>query len=193
MSSGNFSVKITDFGVATESSNNNNGTNNEDKTAETGTYRWMCPEIIRHEAYSETADVYSSAILFWQLLSRECPFANLSQIEAAAAVAMNDARPPFPSGTPASIQSLIESCWTKDSSNRPSFDKILANLEDILSNSLTEDEQRWMECPIGHPVYQESAKETVIPKLDLQVEMQLKVPKKQRGIKALFSRKSVHF
>lgn len=193
VSSGNFSVKITDFGVATESASGVG----EDNTAETGTYRWMPPEVIRHEKYSQTADVYSSAVLFWQLLSRESPFANMSQIEAAAAVAMNDARPPFPPGVPSSIQSLIENCWRKDPDGRPSFDKILGDLE-IISNSLTEEEQRWIECPIGHPVYQESAKEKPgQPKLDLRNikmdEMEnLKVPKR-RGIKALFSRKSVHF
>jgi mitogen-activated protein kinase kinase kinase 11 len=191
VSSGNFSVKITDFGVATES--NNGG--DQDQTAETGTYRWMPPEVIRHETYSQTADVYSSAILFWQLLSRESPFANMSQIEAAAAVAMNDARPPFPSGVPDSIQSFIENCWTRDPDRRPSFDRIRDDL-DAISNSLTEEEQRWMECPIGHPVYQESAKERPAhPKLDLpniQEVNNLRVPKR-RGIKALFSRKSVHF
>ncbi|GAX13150.1 mitogen-activated protein kinase kinase kinase 9 [Fistulifera solaris] len=191
VSSGNFSVKITDFGVATES--NNGG--DQDPTAETGTYRWMPPEVIRHETYSQTADVYSSAILFWQLLSRESPFANMSQIEAAAAVAMNDARPPFPSGVPGSIQSFIEKCWTRDPDRRPSFDQILEELE-VISHSLTEEQLRWIECPIGHPVYQESAKERpAYPKLELpsiHEANNLKVPKR-RGIKALFSRKSVHF
>ena len=38
-------------------------------TAETGTYRWMAPEVIRHEAYDKRCDVYSYAILAWEMLT----------------------------------------------------------------------------------------------------------------------------
>ena len=50
------------------------GTAGKEHTAETGTYRWMAPEIIRHEAYSFMADVYSFALIMWQLTTREEPF-----------------------------------------------------------------------------------------------------------------------
>ena len=50
------------------------GTKRAEHTAETGTYRWMAPEVIRHEAYSFMADVYSFALILWQLITREQPF-----------------------------------------------------------------------------------------------------------------------
>ncbi|GMF60732.1 unnamed protein product [Phytophthora fragariaefolia] len=45
-----------------------------DLTAETGTYGWMAPEVIRHEPYSSKADVYSFAVVLWELLARDVPF-----------------------------------------------------------------------------------------------------------------------
>ena len=42
-------------------------------TAETGTYRWMAPEVIRHEKYSRSADVYSYAMILYELLTHEVP------------------------------------------------------------------------------------------------------------------------
>ena len=43
----------------------------EAMTAETGTYRWMAPEIIRHESYTESADVFSYGMLGFELLTHE--------------------------------------------------------------------------------------------------------------------------
>jgi len=145
-SSGRFSVKLTDFGFATHS------TIPADRTAETGTYRWMAPEVIRHEAYSGMADVYSFAVLMWQLLTREDPFSDMSQIEAAASVAFEGARIPFPEGTPVAVRELIEICWSDDPAQRLPFDQISLRLKEIES-ALTDDEKAWLEASRGHPVY----------------------------------------
>ena len=59
-------VKIADFGVA-RLLDAGGGV----MTAETGTYRWMAPEIITHAPYDEKADVYSYGILLWELLTGE--------------------------------------------------------------------------------------------------------------------------
>lgn len=56
-------AKISDFGMSVA----NFG---QELTAETGTYRYMAPEVIRHESYSSNADVYSFGIVLWQLITR---------------------------------------------------------------------------------------------------------------------------
>ena len=120
-----------------------NGAEEEDKTAETGTYRWMSPEVIRHEPYTQTADVFSYGVVLWQLLTREVPFADKSQIEAAAAVALEGLRPPMPADVPKSILELIQQCWSQNATERPSFDRIVEKLEKMEKN-VTEEEQEWL-------------------------------------------------
>lgn len=191
VSSGLFNVKLTDFGVATDVS-----LSSEERTAETGTYRWMAGEVIRHESYSQSADVYSFAVVMWQLITREEPFQNNSQIEAASAVAFENARPPFPKETPAAIVKLIEQCWDNNPNERLSFENIIAELQS-LEKSITMDEKIWIETTWGHTVYQVKPrptasvkhallKQTSIPKLDA-------TDKKKKGLRTLFNRKSVHF
>jgi Protein tyrosine and serine/threonine kinase len=198
---GHFQVKVNDFGVATET----NGS--EDKTAETGTYRWMAPEVIRHEAYTQTADVYSFAVVLWQLLTHEDPFADISQIAAAGAVATEECRPIFPSETPKDVRSLIEACWSQNAESRPSFDEIVIQLHD-LEMSMSEADKKWLEAPLGHPVYQRSMvtlkQEIKVDLADKSDQLDVKAAmnddkkdgrkKDKRGaIRSLFSRKSSYF
>lgn len=56
-------VKIADFGVARMIEANGH------MTAETGTYRWMAPEVIEHKPYDEKADVFSFGVVLWELLT----------------------------------------------------------------------------------------------------------------------------
>ena len=138
---------MSDFGVATDTSIL------EDKTAETGTYRWMAPEVLRHESYSNMADVYSFAVVLWQLISREEPYMNVSQIEAAGKVALERARPPLPNGTPKVIANLIQTCWSENPDDRLPFERICEMLHDILESNLTSEEVKWLNAPLGHPIY----------------------------------------
>lgn len=63
-------AKISDFGLSCVMELGRSA----DLTAETGTYGWMAPEVIRHEPYSSKADVYSFAVVLWELLAKDVPF-----------------------------------------------------------------------------------------------------------------------
>ncbi len=116
----------------------------------------MAPEVIRHERYQYSADVYSFAILMWVLMTREVPFEYIEQVEAAGRVALDHARPPFPVGTPEKLKYLVESCWIDDPDKRMKIDTIVLILEEMV---LSSEETTWLECPYGHPVYQVAAEE----------------------------------
>jgi serine/threonine protein kinase len=64
----NLQVKIADFGVARLIDKDSV------MTAETGTYRWMAPEVIEHKAYDSKADVFSFGIVLWELLTGKVPY-----------------------------------------------------------------------------------------------------------------------
>ncbi len=83
---------------------------------EVGTLRWMAPEILLHECYSLSADVYSVGIILWELLTKQIPFAELQlqghlSKETMTNVARQNMRPSLPQGTPSSIRNIINACW----------------------------------------------------------------------------------
>ncbi|OVA17270.1 Protein kinase domain [Macleaya cordata] len=82
-------VKLADFGLAREESVT------EMMTAETGTYRWMAPELYstvtlrqgEKKHYNNKVDVYSFGIVLWELLTNRMPFEGMSNLQAAYAAA----------------------------------------------------------------------------------------------------------
>jgi N-acetylneuraminic acid mutarotase len=122
----NLNVKIADFGIARVKSNTSTMTT-------TGTIAWTAPEILRHEPYNEKSDVYSYAIVLWEIVSEgEIPFDSedfQSPMEAGIAVAMGQLRPPLPQDTDANWAALIEKCWKEDPASRPSFTEIMDQIK----------------------------------------------------------------
>lgn len=115
-------VKVADFGVARFQ--NQEGV----MTAETGTYRWMAPEVINHQPYDQKADVFSFAIVLWELVTAKVPYDTMTPLQAALGVRQG-LRPDLPSTGHPKLLELMQKCWDADPSNRPSFSDIIAELE----------------------------------------------------------------
>lgn len=103
-------------------------------TAEIGTYRYMAPEVIRHEPYTFTADVYSFGVCLWELLTRGVPFATQTPLQAAYSVA-EGCRPVIPDKVPDHIQKIVTACWDQGGSNRPIFSKLVQIMDEFLTSS----------------------------------------------------------
>ena len=88
----------------------------------------------------------------WEIITREVPFKNKSQIEAAGSVAIEGKRPPFPEGIPSYIKLIIEKCWSGSPEDRMSTEEVIKALEGM-ENNLSEESKSWMNAPNGHPVY----------------------------------------
>ncbi|XP_015696147.1 serine/threonine-protein kinase STY8-like [Oryza brachyantha] len=121
-------VKIADFGVARQ------GNQVGQMTAETGTYRWMAPEIINHKPYDHKADVFSFAIVLWELVTSKVPYDNMTPLQAALGVRQGF-RLEIPSSVHPRLSKLIQQCWDEDPDVRPVFAEIVIELEDILQHS----------------------------------------------------------
>ncbi|GLT27831.1 hypothetical protein SLA2020_028020 [Shorea laevis] len=103
-------------------------------TGETGTYRYMAPEVFKHRRYDTKVDVFSFAMILYEMLEGEPPFSNYEPYEAAKYVA-DGHRPIFhtKSCLP-ELRDLTEKCWAADMNQRPSFLEILKKLEKIKEN-----------------------------------------------------------
>ncbi|KAK8672523.1 hypothetical protein V6N13_110889 [Hibiscus sabdariffa] len=127
-------VKLADFGLAREESLT------EMMTAETGTYRWMAPELYstvtlrqgEKKHYNHKVDAYSFAIVLWELIHNKLPFEGMSNLQAAYAAAFKNARPSA-EDLPEDLASIVTSCWQEDPNTRPNFSQIIQMLLHYLS------------------------------------------------------------
>ncbi|CAI5491516.1 unnamed protein product [Closterium sp. Naga37s-1] len=125
-------VKVADFGVARVKANSGV------MTAETGTYRWMAPEVIEHRAYDHKADIFSFGITMWEMLTGKLPYPDLTPLQAAVSVVQRGLRPPIPKGTHPRLADLFERCWATNPADRPEFSEIIRVIAEI-AQELEED------------------------------------------------------
>ncbi|KAI3718258.1 hypothetical protein L6452_19121 [Arctium lappa] len=118
-------VKVADFGVARVKAQTGV------MTAETGTYRWMAPEVIEHKPYDHKADVFSFGVVLWELLTGKLPYEYLTPLQAAVGVVQKGLRPTIPKNTQPKLGELLERCWQQDPSLRPDFTEIIDILKQI--------------------------------------------------------------
>ena len=94
-----------------------------------GTVQWAAPEILREEEYNEKCDVYSFAIVLWELWSHSIPFQGLTPYQIAMDVARKKRRPPLSSSCPKPLSALIRSCWDDNPKMRPEMPAVVRALE----------------------------------------------------------------
>jgi serine/threonine protein kinase len=122
-------LKITDFGVARLLE-----TDNEHLTGQTGTAHWMAPEVIANQRYSLAADVYSYAIVLWEICARDTPYRHLSPMLIPVKVLQARERPGLsviPSSCPEKLKQLMPMCWQHDPARRPTFEQICEILDTV--------------------------------------------------------------
>ncbi|XP_042443451.1 serine/threonine-protein kinase STY46-like isoform X1 [Zingiber officinale] len=129
-------VKVADFGVARVK------VESGVMTAETGTYRWMAPEVIEHKPYDHKADVFSFGIVLWELLTAKLPYEYLTPLQAAVGVVQKGLRPTIPKNAHPKLAALLEGCWKQEPTDRPDFSEILETLQHIAKEVGEESDDR---------------------------------------------------
>lgn len=125
--------KISDFGMSRVV-----GSEAQAATkADVGPIRWMAPEGIRERLYSEKSDVFSFGVLLYEMVSGAEPYLDMELLQVAMAVrdqglTVLSLLPPAGSNedfVPEYIRRLIEQCSHQEPTSRPSFQEIVAWLE----------------------------------------------------------------
>jgi serine/threonine protein kinase len=100
-----------------------------------GTTKWRAPEVFEDEEnrakYTNSADVYSFAIIFSEVLTGEMPFQGMPQTNLLQRI-RNGERPPLPNVDycPDYLSELINKCWATNPRERPQFPEICETLVD---------------------------------------------------------------
>jgi tRNA A-37 threonylcarbamoyl transferase component Bud32 len=132
-------MKLADFGLSKSLPVNKHASYDlESKfklTGETGSYRYMAPEVFRHEPYNFKVDVYSFSMIAYQLFEHCPPFAGMDPVEAARQAALHERRPDFrklAERTPImqALRNMVEQCWHPNPEKRPSFPEVVQMLDE---------------------------------------------------------------
>lgn len=95
---------------------------------------WIAPEVLQHrpeDIDKRAADMYSFAIILWELATGKVPFAGLSPMHVGIKVAKENTRPLIPKFVNHHLQRIIDICWNADPNKRPRFDKIQPILDKL--------------------------------------------------------------
>ncbi|OWF34904.1 serine/threonine-protein kinase mos-like [Mizuhopecten yessoensis] len=106
----------------------------------TGTFAYRAPELLRGDAPTRKADIYSFGITMWQMLARDNPYGNENQHVVIFGVVAYGHRPKHPNMSEQNpfelcYRDLYSQCWDSTPQNRPSADELVEVL-DIWKNQL---------------------------------------------------------
>jgi len=107
-------------------------------SGETGSLRYMAPEVGKRQVYNHKADVYSFGIMLWELIAFRKPFANMNKEEFYTKVIHGGYRPEISKKMPQDMAKLIRNCWDVDPEVRPTFKDILLVLAESTSYEKSE-------------------------------------------------------
>jgi serine/threonine protein kinase len=128
-------VKIFDFGLAKEldpTKKDEHGFYN--LTADTGSPRYMAPEVFLGKSYNESVDVYSFTVLIWQILQLETPFEGYTMNLLKKKVIEGGVRPKCDPKWSQPLRDMMHRGWGNPT-NRPCMEEISTLLRSEMSNA----------------------------------------------------------
>ncbi|MCE8163376.1 MAG: protein kinase [Candidatus Moeniiplasma glomeromycotorum] len=132
-----YQAKISDFGL----SKIKNITSSQSNDAK-GTTRWMAPEVIREQEYSEQSDIYSLGMVIWEIATK-CtkPFKEVdNDFSVMFKVAHENKKETIPQDTPENIQFIIKQCWKDNPNKRIILENILKTINKTTNQNTASEE-----------------------------------------------------
>ncbi|XP_008402573.1 ephrin type-A receptor 6-like [Poecilia reticulata] len=152
----NLVCKVSDFGMSRI-------LEDDSESAYTATggkipIRWTAPEAIAYGKFSSASDIWSYAIVMWEVMSYgERPYWEMSNQDVILSIE-EGYRLPAPIGCPVALHQLMLHCWQKESSQRPSFNNVVSFLDKLMINpssmlTLVNDALSFSDSPEEMPDY----------------------------------------
>lgn len=123
-------VKVSDFGLSKTKHNASS------KSIDTirGTPTHMAPELFDagddnsgDTKITPKIDIYSFAILLWELATRQIPFPGKNQMQIMFMIC-SGRRPPEPTNANPAFKALLVRCWAQNPNDRPTADEVVGAL-----------------------------------------------------------------
>ncbi|XP_052873435.1 tyrosine-protein kinase-like otk [Anopheles cruzii] len=100
--------------------------------------RWMAAECFQEDDWSIKSDIYSFAVLVWELFTNatELPFKELTDEELIASAAGQPGKHEMKvaDGTPEALHKILTSCWSVNPKERPSFSQLVVAIGNCLQS-----------------------------------------------------------
>lgn len=129
-------VKLCDYGLVTEGGGieTANGHPGDDIP-----WRFVPPEVIHGRRWSSKSDVWSFAVLMWEMFSPgQVPYADDDDDRQVASLVAAGVVLERPGACPEAIYAAMKRCWCRYPEGRPTFQGIKVLLMDAFAESLSE-------------------------------------------------------
>jgi len=120
-------MKLGDFGLCKALKHGN-----IEMTGDTGTKRYMAPEVHRNDPhYSVKADIYSGGLTIWLMSTGSVPYADIAVAAIGQRVSLEHHRPSLKDVQWVELRAIIESAWAPLPSDRGTAAYILEQLDKL--------------------------------------------------------------
>lgn len=96
------------------------------------TLPYTAPEILRKKSFTESSDIYSLGIIYWELASCKIPYEG-KEVNTIREFVLAGDRLKIPNGTPKSFRKVIEKCWAQEPTSRPTSTELVQMIEDCIA------------------------------------------------------------
>jgi len=125
-------IKLFDFGLCSVVRKRKGANETYEMTGNTGTLRYMAPEVALGKEYNHSVDVYSFGIILWQIVKGKVPFNGLGRRTYMENVVIGGDRPKLDRSWNKQFIRLLRRCWCEDKSLRPTFTEIVSELDALI-------------------------------------------------------------
>lgn len=125
-------LKLFDFGLCRCVKSRSDDTEMYEMTGNTGSLRYMAPEVVLGQPYTERVDVYSFGMIMWTMARNKSPFKGFDRAMHRSRVVLEGERPKMDPEWPSDFTVLLDACWHQDSDLRPPFTVICDQLDKMI-------------------------------------------------------------